>query len=171
MAPAQDPNYYLDRTGMEGFGVIVGGKSVVFTGVSVHQEPERYRAHEVLTPFWKEDFHFFFGQEGPQQNFYAVPAILVLGYDSAGGYFITTETDVSFEKNFPLFYLSTEQKVYFLTEESSRFLTGEYRWRESLQPTDAIRIFPSREKAEEEFQIHDRRELDLPAEGEEDPES
>ncbi len=155
MSQAED-NYYLDKESLNGIGVILRGKNIVLTGVSVHQESVRYRENDALTPFLKEDFYFFFDDEKPHLNFYAVPAILVLGYDSAGGYFAATDDDFSFEENFPLFYISAQKQAYFITEESSRFLSGEYRWQKDLRPADRIKIYESRQMAEKDFEIHDR---------------
>ena len=158
-------NYYLDKESLNGMGVILRGKTIILTGVSVHQESARYRESDALTPFLKEDFHFFFDDEEPRPGFYAVPAVLILGYDSVGGYFASTEDDFSFEGNFPLFYISAQRQVYFITEESRRLLSGEYRWQRELQLTDLIKIYGSRQMAEREFEIHDFEIHDFDAHG------
>lgn len=151
---------YFDRQGLEGMGIIFNGKRVVFTGIAVHTESEKYRGNEALIPFSKEDFHFFFDNDVPNLNFYAVPALWIIGYDSAGGYFATTETDFSFQENFPLFYVSAENQAYLIKGDSTRFLTGEYHWRENLEQSDEIKIYTSRLMAEKDFDIHDADELD-----------
>lgn len=153
--------YYFDRQGLEGMGVIYNGKPVVFTGISIHTEPSKYRGNHALIPLLKEDFLFFFHDDVPSLNFYAVPALLIIGYDSAGGYFATTEMNFTFRENFPLFYITAERQVYRIKGESSWFLTGEYHWRENLEPSDAVKIYPSRLAAENDFYIHSAEELNL----------
>lgn len=152
---------YFDIQGLEGIGVIFHGKRVVFTGISVRTEPEEYRGHEALIPFSKEDFHFFFDNDVPDLNFYAVPALWIIGHDSAGGYFVTTETDFLFQENLPLFYVSAESQVYLIKGNSTQFLTGKYRWREDLEESDEIKIYSSRLMAEKDFDIHNADELNL----------
>lgn len=145
-------------------GIAMADKRVVYTGCTVHQEPARYREAEALTPFLREDFHFFFDDQDPGVELYAVPEVLVLGYDSAGGYFLTTCMDVRLEEDFPLFYFAADRVLYAVEGESSRLLTGEYRWRDRLRPSDAVRVYPSREAARKDFTIHDLNELNLPPE-------
>lgn len=152
---------YLDAPA-ECIGVAVKEKQVIYTGCTVHQEPARYREAEELEPFRREDFHFFFDDQDPGVELYAVPEVLVLGYDSTGGYFLTTCMDVRLDVDFPLFYLSAERVLYAVEGESSRLLTGEYCWRDRLRPSDAVRVYPSRAKAQEDFPIHDLSEWSLP---------
>lgn len=155
--------FYVDAPA-ECIGIMMKDKQVVYTGCTVHREPARYRETEALTPFLQEDFHFFFDDQDPGVELYAVPEVLVLGYDSTGGYFLTTCMDVSLGEDFPLFYLSAERVLYAVEGESSQLLTGEYRWREGLRPSDAVRVYPSREAAQKDFTIHDLNELNLPPE-------
>ena len=150
---------YFDRQGLDGTGVIFNGKSVVFTGISIHTEPDQYRENDALTPFSKEAFHFFFDDDVPNLNFYAVPELCIIGYDSTGGYFATTAEDFSFQDNSPLFYVSAENRVYSIKGESSQLLTGQYHWRENLEPSDDVKIYPSKLMAEKEFDIHDADEI------------
>ena len=59
-----DGRFYLDRQGLEGVGLLLRGRSVVWTGTSVHREPEAYRASDVLEPLRREGFFLFFGRKG-----------------------------------------------------------------------------------------------------------
>lgn len=143
-------------------GIALSGKQVVYTGLEIHREPVRYRGCQALAPFLKEDFHFYFEDEEPQIPIYAVPQVLILGHDSDGGWFASTRMDVRLEEDFPLFYISREGRVYQVEGESSRLLTGTFRWRECLRPSDAVKLYPSRAMARRDFEIHDLAELDLP---------
>ena len=142
-------------------GILLSGKQVVYTGLTVHQEPARYRDCGALAPFLQEDFHFFFEDVEPDVALYAVRQVLILGYDSAGGYFASTQMDVALDENFPLFYISRERNLYQVEGESSQLLTGTFRWRERLRPSEAVRLYPSREMAQRDFAIHDLAELHL----------
>ena len=152
---------YFDIQGLEGMGIIFNGKRVVFTGISVYTELEKYRDNEILMRFLNEDFHFFFDDNVPKLDFYAVPALWIIGYDSAAGYFATTETDFSFQEDFPLFYISVKNQVYLIKGGSALLLTGEYHWRENLEQSGEVRIYPSRGMADKDFDIHDAGELTL----------
>lgn len=151
---------YFDAPKEECVGVIWKGRQVVYTGGSVHQEPAAYRGVKELEPFLRVDFHFFFEDEKPGVEIYAVPELLILGYDSAGGYFAATRSDAGFTENFPLFYLSKEMKLYAVEGGSSQLFAG--TWRDKLQPSDAVKVYPSRAMAERDFVIHDLSELHLP---------
>lgn len=153
---------YFDAPVNECVGVIWQGRQVVFAGLSVHQEPARYRGSEVLAPFLQEDFHFFFEDEQPDLPIYAVPRILILGHDSAGGYFASTRMDVSLNETFPLYYLAKNGGVYQVEGDSRELLSGTFQWRECMRPSDAVKLYPSREMAQRDFCIHDLRELHLP---------
>lgn len=144
--------------------ILLKGKQVVYTGCTLHQEPAKYRGAEALQPLLEEDFHFFFEDEDPDVRLYAVPELLILGYDSAGGYFATTRMDADFREDFPLFYLSSERKLYAVEGESRRLLTGKWNWRENLRPSGEVKLYLSREMAEKELEIHDLKELNLPSE-------
>lgn len=155
-----DQVIYFDMPKEECVGVIWEGKQVVYTGGLIHQEPAAYRDMKELEPFLRVDFHFFFEDEKPDVEIYAVPELLVLGYDSAGGYFATTRTDADFTENFPLFYLSQEGRLYLVEGGSGQLLKG--TWRDKLRPSDAVKVYPSRAMAEQDFSIHDLSELNLP---------
>lgn len=47
-------------------------------------------------------------------------------------------------EDFPSFYISAENQVYLIKGESTRFLTKEYQWRENLERSDEVKIYPSR---------------------------
>ena len=163
MDNGNDDIFYLDRSSCGCIGIILRGKTAVFTGISVHQEPEKYRGDPVLLPlFLKQDFHFFFDKDDIHLDLYAVPCLSIIGYDSTGGYFATTEYDFSFQEDFPLFYISAERKLYSIEGNSTQFLTGAYAWKEKLKPSDAVKIFTSKQMAQKEFTIHDISELDVP---------
>ena len=150
--------FYLDRESLERLGGTVGlflpGKQVVLTGTAVHREPEALRGNPAMEPFRQEDFHFFFEGDTVRPEFYTVPAVVLLGRDSAGGWFASVGEEGAFQDNVPLFYLSAERKAYAVTGESRQFLTGNFRWRETLRPTDAVRVYASRQEAEREYRIH-----------------
>lgn len=150
---------YLDRESLERLGGTVGillpGRQVVLTGTAVHREPEALRGHPALEPFLREDFHFIFEGDTVRPEFYTVPAVVLLGHDSAGGWFASAGEENPFQDNAPLLYLSAERRAYAVTGESRQFLTGNFRWREALEPTDAVRVYGSRQEAEQEYRIHD----------------
>lgn len=152
--------YFHDPAGC--VGIAIPGRQVAYTGLRVHQEPARYRGSEALAPFLQEDFYFFFEDEEPDVSLYAVPRVLILGYDSAGGYFASTQMDVRLDENFPLLYISRERKVYQVEGESSLLMTGTFRWRECLRSSGAVKLYPSRVAAQRDYLIHDLAELDLP---------
>ena len=64
-------------------------------------------------------------------------------------------------EDFPSFYISAENQVYLIKGNSTQFLTGKYRWREDLEESDEIKIYPSRLMAEKDFDIHNADELNL----------
>ena len=155
-----DGRFYLDRQGLEGVGLLLRGRSVVWTGTSVHREPEAYRASDVLEPLRREGFFLFFGEEGPRNVPYAVPALVLLGHDGRGGYFATAEgEEFSFQNDALLLYISPELQPYRIRGGSARLMTGEYAWRKDLEPLPCIHVYASRRLAEADFPIHDAGEI------------
>ena len=164
MAKENQNFYYLDKQGMAGVGIFLRGKTVVFTGTSIHRENAAYRDCPATEPFRKAGFYFFYSDDPWEPDFYAVPAVLVVGHDNAGGCFATTEPDFALGKDVPLFYISPERRAYAIQARSSRLPAGEFPWKDNLLPTDAVKIFRSRAMAEREFAIHDGKELGLETE-------
>ncbi len=139
--------YYFDTTQLKcAVGFWAGdGHQIVYTGTEIHREPEKYREFGkkfTLTT----GLHFWFADEGPAENFYTVPKMELVAYDSRGGYLAQLdETWV---------YIDAEKACYQLPK-NTQLLSMSENWRKHLQPLEGIRIFSSRSEAEMEFQILD----------------
>lgn len=158
---SDDGILYLDRSEDGMFIITRKSQKTVFTGISLHSEPaEARKRDDILKRFQKEDFYPFFDDETPHLNMYAVPILLIFGHDSRGGYFATTDSDISyFTKSFPLYYISCESDVYKIDADSMLLISGELDWKAHLIPTDAVKIYSSRQMAEKDYWIHDIGEV------------
>lgn len=152
--------FYIDLTGEGGCCGILFTQpenTAVYTGTTVHTEPEQYRDHPLAERFAKEcDFRFFFkGEELPK--LYTVPQTEIGGYDSEGGLFAG---NCNFSlRDEPLYYIDREGKCFRITGDSSQFLEMGLSWRERMEPNDAIEVFASRAEAEQKYKIWEWKDL------------
>lgn len=137
--------YYIDTSDMNGaVGFIAGeGEEIVLTGTEIHREPEKYRPLGVQYAMEK-DLHFWFGEEGPQEDIYTVPKIELACYDSRGGYLAGLHDQ--------WIYIDADKNCFRLPEAESILLLPK-DWYDRREPMEPVRFFPSREAAEKEFPI------------------
>ncbi len=148
--------YYFDTSRVNGaIGFIAGeGETVVCTGTEIHREAEKHRA--LGEPYAKEkDFHFWFGDEGPEEPIYTVPGIKLVGYDSRGGYFA--------ELNSQWVYIDSRKNCFRLPQTENILLIPN-DWYDRREPMEPISFFRSLEEAQTVFPIQDPRDVfpDLP---------
>lgn len=137
---SEDAVIYFDKPN-ECIGICYRSKKVIFTGMTIYSEPVKSRNEESIKLFSKEDFHFFFDDEIPNLKMYAIPALLILGYDSCGGYFAAIDGDISFDESFPLYYISFKRIVYRIEGDRKLLPTGKLNWKEHLVKADDIKIY------------------------------
>ena len=95
---------YLDETGLtECLGIMVKGHEVIPAGTTLYampvsQKSEGYARFEELY-----DIHFFFADEAPAVDFYAVPRLDLFARDSRGGIVECAVTGVPAGLGGPLF--------------------------------------------------------------------
>ena len=52
-------------------------------------------------------------------------------------------------------YISQDRKCYLLTRDATEFLSIVSDWKGGLTPYDGVTLYPSKDKAREEFEIID----------------
>ncbi len=120
---------------------------VIFVGTVAHWEQEKYRHSEPALRLQGLGLHFWFGA-APEPDLYTIPKTTIFAHDGGVGRFLTTEED-------DLYYW--DGKTVFRICDRLQELPE--NWRETMEPTDAMEIYPSRSAAEKVHHIYSLTEL------------
>lgn len=151
---------YIDMTKTEGcIGLIPeNGETIVFTGVSINSMPLSVKSKEgeLYADFARKyGIHFIFDDEIPEIDFYSVPRLDIAATDDTGGFIASVGEPFSLSGSARLVYISPDRHTYLITDNSSEFLSIVSDWKTRLSPFDGIRLYTSKEKAKEDYDIID----------------
>lgn len=151
---------YIDVTKTEGcIGLIPeNGETIVFTGVSINSMPLSVKSKEgeLYADFARKyGIHFIFDDEIPEIDFYSVPRLDIAATDDAGGFIASVGEPFSLSGSARLVYISPDRHTYLITDNSSEFPSIVSDWKTRLSPFDGSRLYTSKEKAKEDYDIID----------------
>ena len=151
---------YMDLTKTEGcIGILAeNGETIVLTGVSVNAMPlsVKLKEGELYADFAKKyGIHFIFDDDIPDTDFYSVPRLDIGARDNGGGFIASVSESFSLSDSVCLVYISSDRKCYLLTKDATEFLSIVSDWKGRLTPYDGVTLYPSKDKAREEFEIID----------------
>ena len=157
---------YLDMTQTAGCVAIIpeNGETVVLTGVSVYSMPlsVKRKESEIYDDFaQKYGIHFIFDDCIPEIDFYAIPKIEIAATDNDGGFIASMGESFSLRDSVPLVYISSDQKTYLITEDSSKFLSIASEWKEKLTPYNGVALYASKEDARKDYPIIDFEQTEV----------
>ncbi len=137
---------YFDVTSLNGcIGFLNEDGPAILCGTQLHQEP-RTSIGELTERLEREkDIVFYYAGDSIPLPFYTVPHCTLLGHDSRGGYFLTTED--------ALYYADKDGQTYFLAPTLKDWVENPNDWRKTMTPSETPELFPSRAAAQEKYDI------------------
>ncbi|MBO5284029.1 MAG: hypothetical protein J6B43_13060 [Lachnospiraceae bacterium] len=142
---------YLDRTGGEAAAVFLHDAEVIPAGTTIYSMPVKERNTEYDR--WAEayDIHFIFEDRKPEAPFYAVPWMDIFAVDSRGGYIGTLGQLTDMAGEAPVCYVDRDRHCWRIAENGPEFVQHAACWRSFLQEEQEVRLYASREQAEQEL--------------------
>lgn len=145
---------YFDQTESDGPTAIFSTEAeYIPAGTVVNAMPVRHK-QEVLRRFSEAlDIQFLFEDRIPWVDFYAVPYLEVIAFDSEGGWIGTMG------EGKPVVYVDADRKCWKIADNIQLFLSVTPGWKREMTPYDGLKIYPSIEAAKTELEFLDNRNL------------
>ena len=126
---------YVDMSQVDGacVGVFVSGKEVVPVGTTVYSMLVEDRDEEYQRYADEYDIHFIFDDKTVNIDFFTVPWIDIMAWDSEGG------------------YIDKDRKTYLIAADLKEFLKNCKNWKSELKLCEEIEIFTSKEEANKKY--------------------
>ena len=138
---------YFDQTDADGPTAVFSTTArVVPAGTGIHPMPVKYRDETYLRLEEKLDIRFLFQDTVPKVNLYAVPHLEIVAFDRFGGFLGTLDDG-------KLLYIDGEGNCFEAGREVRDLLIMAPDWRMQLVPHPGLRLFSSREAAEQELEF------------------
>ena len=140
---------YIDMSQVDGscVGVFVSGKDVIPVGTTAYSMPVEDRDEEYQRYADEYDIHFIFDDRMVNIDFFTVPWIDIMAWDSEGGYIGTFGGTTYMESDLPICYIDKDRKTYLIAADLKEFLENCKNWKSELKLCEAIEIFTSKEEA------------------------
>ena len=145
-----------ESTRMVNFGVVSGNPDIelkiLSSGCTVFYEPvpKTDKDIEFFRRLLEErDIRFIFDGDSIKPDFYTVPAVSIIAYDSRQGFYAETETG-------EIIYIVGKMQAYYVAESAEKFVY-EYETTGNLNDRlfDKISVYSSRAEAEKYCNIFD----------------
>ena len=132
-------------------GVFVSGKDVIPAGTTLYSMPVEDRDEEYQRYADEYDIHFIFDDRMVNIDFFTVPWIDIMAWDSEGGYIGTVGGTTDMESDLPICYIDKDRKTYLIAADLKEFLENCKNWKSELKLCEEIEIFPSKEEANKKY--------------------
>ena len=144
---------YIDMSQVDGscVGVFVSGKDVIPVGTTAYSMPVEDRDEEYQRYADEYDIHFIFDDRMVNIDFFTVPWIDIMAWDSEGGYIGTVGGTTDMESYLPICYIDKDRKTYLIAADLKEFLGNCKNWKSELKLCEAIEIFTSKEEANKKY--------------------
>ncbi len=144
---------YVDMSQVEGacIGVFVSGKEVVPAGTTIYSMSVEDKSEEYQRYADEYNIHFIFDDKLLNIDFFTVPWIDIVAWDSDGGYIGTVGGTTDMESDLPICYIDKDRKIYLLASDLKEFLKNCENWKVKLKPCGEIEIFTSKEEASKKY--------------------
>ena len=97
------------------------------------------------------DIHFIFDDKTVNIDFFTVPWIDIMAWDSDDGYIGTVGGTTDIESDLPICYIDKDRKTYLIAADLKKFLENCKNWKSELKLCEEIEIFPSKEEANKKY--------------------
>lgn len=111
--------------GCSAVGILFDGlqPEVIYTGKFIYSMALNNKKEKAYTILEDEyDVCFIFNDKIPEFNFYPVPRLEIFAYDSLGGCFSSTSSVDIDEENSPIYYITKNLEIYYLSSNLLKFL-------------------------------------------------
>jgi len=140
-------------------GVFLRDAKVMPAGVTVSSEPVAAKQDanlmQAYEQFAEKDVHFFFRDDMPEIDFYAVPRLDVFARTTAG-LLATSGESSDVEGEAPIVLIDHEKHVYRAAKNMMDLLTST-NWKDGICEEHEVLIFPNRAAAEAELEFMEIR--------------
>lgn len=130
---------------------------IIPAGVTVYSMPvyERNEKYQELADVY--DMHFIFDDRNVEVDFYTIPRIDIMAVDSHKGYIATVGAMTDIDSDAPICYIDQEQNVFLIAENARALIADLANWRTNWKQYDGIRIFQTKEEAQEVYDFWDTK--------------
>lgn len=144
---------YIDMSQVDGscVGVCVSGKDVIPAGTTVYSMSVEDRDEKYQRYADEYDIHFIFDDKTVNIDFFTVPWIDIMAWDSDDGYIGTVGGTTDIESDLPICYIDKDRKTYLIAADFKEFLKNCKNWKSELKLCEAIEIFTSKEEANKKY--------------------
>lgn len=150
----QRKTIYFDMSDSDGPTAVFSTEAeFIPAGTVVNAMPIRHR-QEVFRRFSEAlDIQFIFEDKIPWVDFYSVPYMEVIAFDSEGGWIGTLGQDM------PVVYVDADKECWKIADNIQLFLSVKPGWKREMTAFDGLKIYPSIEAAKEELEFADIRNV------------
>ena len=141
---------YFDQSGSDGPTAIFSKEAeYIPAGTMINAMPVRHK-QEVFRRFSEAlDIQFIFEDKIPWIDFYAVPYLEIIGFDSEEGWIGVLGEDM------PVIYVDSDRNCWKIADNIHLFLSLTPGWKRNLTVCKDVKIYPSLEAAKEELKFVD----------------